>query len=255
MFNARLDDIFLLRESMAVVSDLIDETELHIKRDGIEMIATDRAVVAVVDFFLSADAFKDYIYEKDLKLGINLLNFMQILKRAQADDILKMKIVENKLQVIFERDSEQTPFTRSFDIPLIDVSKEDIPDLTKLEAGFSASLTIDSEVMNSGIDDAELIADSIVFTVRKDLLMMKATSDSSTTQLELPTGSDILKINEINEPVRARYSLDYLKKIFKARKLSKEAKIFMSTDYPMKVQFEVTDKLKLGFILAPRIEE
>ena len=59
----------------------------------------------------------------------------------------------------------------------------------------------------------------------------------------------------MNEPVRARYSLDYLKKIIKAKKLSPETKISMSNDYPMKIQFEVPGKMQLGFILAPRVDE
>ena len=65
----------------------------------------------------------------------------------------------------------------------------------------------------------------------------------------------MLKIITADQPVRARYSLDYLKKIFMARKLSDTAKIAMATDYPMKVQFEVPNKMRLAFVLAPRVEE
>lgn len=251
MFSAKLEDIFFLRDSIAAISELIDETELHIKKDGMELLSADRAVIAVISFSLSKEAFNEYNYERDLKFGINLLNFLQILRRAQANDVLRLSLLDNKLQITLEGDETK----RNFVLPLIDVSKEDIPDLTKLEAGFSTSFNINSETLNSGIDDAELITDSIVFTIRREQLNMKADSDSSSMQLELPTGSDVLKINEINEPVRARYSIDYLKKIMKARKLSEEAKVEMATDYPIKISYEIQDKLRLSFILAPRVEE
>ncbi len=249
MFEAKLDDVSLLRESVATISELIDETEFRIKGDGIELLASDRAVVAVVDFLLSRNAFSEYSHDQDMKVGLNLLNFLQILRRAQPNDSVRLKLDENKLSITLEGDS-----TRRFTLPLINVSKEETPDLSKLEAGFSSSFIVNSEVLNSGIDDAELVTDSIVFTVRKDAFSMKAESDASSAQLELVPGS-VFKIVTADQPVRARYSLDYLKKIFKARKLAESAKIALATDYPMRIQFEVPNKMKLAFVLAPRVEE
>jgi DNA polymerase III sliding clamp (beta) subunit (PCNA family) len=135
---------------------------------------------------------------------------------------------------------------------LIDISKEEVPPLDKFD--FSANIKINAETMNNGIDDADLVTDSVVFTVRKDMFVLKAESDSASSQLEVQPGNE-LKIIDIGEPVRARFSLDYLKKIFKARKLSGDAILFTSTDYPMKIIFDVPGKMRLGFILAPRVEE
>lgn len=250
MFEAKLDDISLFRESIATISDLIDETELFVGNEGIEMIAADRAVVAVINFALSKNAFKEYKCDKERRIGINLMNLLQILRRAQTDDVLRMKLDENKLNIVLEGES-----TRRFTLPLIDVSKEETPEIGKIEAGFSSAFTVNSEVLNSGIEDAELITDSVIFTIRRDMLSMSAESDTSSAQLELPSGTEAFKVHEINEPVRARYSIDYLKKIFKARKLAQSAKMAMATDYPMKIQFEVPSKCRLAFILAPRVEE
>jgi proliferating cell nuclear antigen PCNA len=249
-FEARLDDISLLKESIAAIADLIDECEMKIKKDGIEITASDRAVVAVVDFFLSKNAFKEYNVDKETKAGINVVNFMQILKRAAGDDKLKLKLEDNKLKIIFSGSS-----TRSFTMPLIDVSKEEAPDMKKLEAGFSATFHVDSGVLNSGIEDAELITDSVVFTLRKDQLAMRAEGDSSSAHLELPSGEGALKIIDIGEPVRARYSIDYLKKMLKPRKMAETISAQMATDYPLRLEYEVPNKVRLSFILAPRVEE
>ncbi len=250
MFEGKLSDVSLLKESIAAISEFIDEAEMHIKKDGIELVSSDRAVVAVVDFLLQSNAFSEYKCESDRKIGINLINLMNILRRARPDDKLTMKLEDNKLLLLFEGDS-----TRSFTLPLIDVAREDTPDLKKLEAGFTAKFVVDSDIFNSGIEDAEIVADSIVFTIRKDQLMMKAESDSSSTQFELPSGTESLKITDMEAPVRARYSIDYLKKIFKARKLAERASVSIATDYPVKVQFEVPQKARLAFILAPRVED
>jgi proliferating cell nuclear antigen PCNA len=250
MFHAKIEDVTLLRDSIATISELIDETEFLIKKDGLEMVSSDRAVVVVVDFFLSKSIFSEYHYEEDVKVGLNLLNLMQILKRAMPDDVLELTLDGNKLEVVLKGTS-----TRKFVIPLKDITKSETPDLQKLEGGFTSSFIINSDILSSGIEDAELVADSVIFTVRKDKFAMKAESDATSAQLDLPSGTENLKVIDMGEPVRARYSLDYLKKMIKIRKLSPEATIKLATDYPMKMQFDVPGKLRLGFILAPRVEE
>jgi proliferating cell nuclear antigen len=250
MFSAKLDDVSLLRDSISTIAELIDETELNVRKDGLEMVSSDRAVVVVVDFALSRDVFSEYHYEEDAKIGLNLLNLLQILRRAMTNDSLEITLERNRLELILKGES-----VRRFVMPLRDISKSETPDLKKLEEGFSSSFVINSEILNSGIEDAELVTDSVVFTVRKDNFTMKSESDSTSSQLDLPSGSEALKIVDIGEPVRARYSLDYLKKIIKAKKLASEATIKLSTDYPMKMQFDVPGKMRLSFILAPRVEE
>lgn len=247
MFEARLNSIDLLRDSIGTICEMIDEAELHITEAGMHMTATDRAVVVVVDFFMSRNAFDAYTFSDETKVGINLLNFMQIMRRALPDDKLEIKLHENKIELVLSGNS-----TRKFVMPIIDISKEEIPPLDKFD--FSANVKINGETMNNGIEDAELVADSVVLTMRKDMFVLKAESDSASSQLEVTQG-DNMKIIDIGEPVRARFSLDYLKKIFKARKLADDAILFSSTDYPMKIIFDVPGKMRLGFILAPRVEE
>ncbi len=67
MFEAKLEEVGLLRDSLGTIAELIDETELIIKEKGIEMVSSDRAVVAVVDFVLSRNAFKEYNFDEERK--------------------------------------------------------------------------------------------------------------------------------------------------------------------------------------------
>ena len=249
MFEAKMDDISLLRDSISTIADLIDESELHITNDGIKIVAADRTVVVVVDFLLHKNAFSEYNLDKEEKIGINMLNFMHILRRAKPDDKVHIKLDEKKLSIVLESNTK-----RNFSLPLIDISKTDVPQLDKIEEGFNASFEINTDVLSHGIEDAELIGDSVVFTLRKDDSIMNSESDISSAKLEVKPGDD-LKIEKINEPVRARFSLDYLKKMIKAKKLASRPKISMATDYPMKLFFEIPEKMRLGFILAPRVEE
>jgi proliferating cell nuclear antigen len=247
-FSATLNDISLLRESMAAIAEIIDETELLVSTDGIRMIAADRAVVAVVDFSLARGAFDEYNYQSDARFGLNLINFLRILRRAQQNDVLKMALDGNRFEIKLIGDS-----TRTFKLPIIDVSKQELPPLDKLE--FTTSFEVNSDILSSGIEDADLITDSLIFLVHPDRLVLKADSESAGAELELVPGQPGLRGLSATSAVRARYSLDYLKRIIKARKLAETTKISMASEYPMRIVFDVPGRAQLTFILAPRREE
>jgi len=247
-FSARLSDVSLLRESMSAIAEIIDETELLIGRDGIRMVAADRAVVAVVDFTLSQAAFDEYDYQGDVRLGVNLINFLRILRRAAPNDVLSISLADNRLTLRLTGDS-----TRTFKLPIIDVSKQELPPLDKLE--FTTTFEMDSDILNNGIDDADLITDSLIFLVRSDRVALKADSESAGVELELISGQPGLRSLQASSATRARYSLDYLKRIIKAKKLSETAKISLASEYPMRILFDVPGKAQLSFVLAPRREE
>ena len=54
MFNVVTNNPKLLKDSIETISQLIDEGSFKIKPTGIELVATDRAMVAVVDFKLNS---------------------------------------------------------------------------------------------------------------------------------------------------------------------------------------------------------
>lgn len=248
MLTAKLNELALLRDSITAIAELIDEAELIVRQDGIKLMASDRAVVSVVDFFMAKSAFSEYNYEKDMQVGLNLINFLKILKRANTNDSMALKITEDKFEMKMIGDS-----TRVFSLPIIDVSRSELPPIDKLE--FPAVFEINAEILNNGIEDADLIGDSVVITASSDRVMLRSESETSMTQLELTPDGNSLNILSSSDSVRSRYSLDYLKKMMKARKLAGTVRISLGLDYPLKMIFESTDKSRLGFILAPRVED
>lgn len=247
MFQATLSEVTLFRDSLAPISELIDEAELNIKEKGIELTAADRSVVVIVDFVMSRNAFRNYDHEGDQRLGLNMMGLMQVLRRAMPDDVLKITMDGKKLLLMLEGSNH----VRSFTLPIIDVSRTEPPPLDKFD--FNSSMLINSDILASGIDDAELVTDSAILTIRKDGFSLKAESDLHSSNLDIQPGEK-LKIINADYPVRSRYSLDYLKKMVKARKLADFVNMSMSTDYPLRMQFEVPGKAQLSFILAPRVD-
>ena len=180
MFSASLSDVKLLKDSIDTISQLIDEGVFNIKTDCLEMVATDRAMVAVVDFKLSKTAFDNYETDKETSIALNLLNFLTILKRTGSGDKLFLKLDEdnNKLEVNIEGISK-----RKFSIRLLEINTEDIPPISQLD--FPASAEVNASILEQGISDADIIADSVIMGLSPNEFTMRAESDSSNTKLKV----------------------------------------------------------------------
>ena len=84
---------------------------------------------------------------------------------------------------------------------------------------------------------------------------MEASGETGKGTLELEKGKDDALVElEVTAPAKARYAVDYLKKMLKGAKLADNVKIQFKTDFPIQVEYAVTDTLQLKFVLAPRIE-
>ena len=72
-----------LKESISIISELVNEARLKIGKDGIELVAMDPANVAMVIFKLLSSSFTEYHVKEDTQMAINLQNLKQILKRIK----------------------------------------------------------------------------------------------------------------------------------------------------------------------------
>jgi proliferating cell nuclear antigen PCNA len=249
LFKAVTKDPKLLRDSIDTISQLIDDGLFKLKKDGIELSAADRATVSFVDFKLNSTAFDEYECDEAKSIGLNLLNLLTVLKRANINDKLTLNLdeKENKLEVILEGDSK-----RKFAIPLLELKKEEIPQVDKLE--FTADAEVRADVIEQGINDADIVADSIIIELDENNLRMFASGNSSKSELKLFKGTDVMTKLNAKEPVSSRYSIEYLKKMIKGSRITDKVKIMLGKDFPLKMSFEGKDA-SLNIVLAPRVSE
>jgi proliferating cell nuclear antigen len=248
MFKAVMSDSSLLRDSISTIGELIDEGIFKVNKNGIELIAADRAMVAVVDFKLPATVFDKFEVDKEQNIAVNMTNLVSVLKRVGGNERLELELKDNTLEIRMKNAS-----TRKFMVPLLDITQEEIPPINQLD--FKAKVKVKSEILKSGIEDADIVSDSVVFEASKDVFNLRASGDISSAELMLERGNDALLDMNATGVVTARYPLDYLKKIIKASKLANEINLRWSKDYPIRMDFTSVDKVSLGFVLAPRVSE
>lgn len=249
MFKAELNDTKLLKDSLQAISNLISEGRFKIRDDGLNLVAADPAMVALVDFTLEKDAFETYEVDEEDEIGVNLEKLYSILRRANSSDTVTLELSDDsKLVLTMENNS-----TRTFSIPLLNIDEEDVPSTDNLE--FSVEADFKSSVFADGVGDAQVVGDAVTIEADGEAVTIRAEGDNSNAEFRIEKGSDGLLELSGDGMVHSMFSLDYLNKMMKAEKLSDTMTVRLGDDFPMRMDFEVPEKLKLGFILAPRIEE
>jgi len=238
----------VLITTVATAAEIIDEGIFKFGKDGISLTAADRAMVAVIDLLISKDAFEEYEVEEEKEVGLNMTNFLSLLKRARGSDKVSLELVENRLILTIFNGTK-----RRFTIPLLQLTREEIPPIDQLE--FKATVTLKPEVLEDAIKDASVITDAVIFHATKEYFKISAEGDVSQAELELRQGDEGLVDLQVQENSKAKYPLDYLEKILKAAKISDEVTIKFAQDYPMRIDFKYEGKARISMVVAPRVSE
>jgi len=236
-----------LKDSITIISDLVNEARFKINKDSIELVAMDPANVAMVVFKLLGSCFTEYNVDKPVEICLNLSNLKQVLRRVKPDDIIIIELdPNNRLKMQFKSST-----TRTFYLPLIDIEEKEqkVPELK-----FPVTVKIPSSMLNEAVEDADIIAESVNFVGEKEKLTILAEGDLSKVNIEIPKGENVNIAVETDDIVKSKYSIEYLKKIIQASKLSDEVSIQFNKDYPLKLEYKEINKVLLFFILAPRVE-
>lgn len=235
-------------DSISIINELVTEARFKITTDALNLVAMDPANVAMVIFKLLSSSFTEYDVKKDVDLTINLGSLKQVLRRVGSTDVLTLELdSDNRLKVEIRSKTKRT-----FYLPLIDIEekKQKEPELS-----FPLMITTHSKVLNEAIEDAAVIdADSVSLSAEKDRIIIQAESDLSKAKIEIKGDDDTKITTDGADSISAKYSVEYLKKMITASKLSDVVEISFNTDYPLKLQYKVVDKLVMSFILAPRVD-
>lgn len=242
-----LADPTFLKDSISVISDLVNEARFKVTKNGLDLVAMDPANVAMVIFKFLSSSFTEYEVEKEQEIAVNLQNFKQVLRRVNASDIVTLELTgDNKLQVQIKGST-----TRTFSLPLIELEEKEqrVPNLT-----FPIVVNTKSSILTDAVTDADIVAESVTFSAEPEKFTISAEGDLSHARIEIKQGEDTKVKSETSAKVKAKYSIEYLKKMINAGKLAGEVSVYFNQDYPLKLEYKVLDKLLLSFILAPRVE-
>lgn len=237
----------VFKDSINIISDLVNEVQITFTKDAVEIIAMDPANVAMVSFRLLSSGFAEYELDSEETVEVNLSLLKQVLRRIKGGEVLTMETSDGKLDLVLKGSSK-----RSFSLPIIDTggSEQKVPDLS-----FTVSIAMPASELNDAIEDVDVVADSVAFIAAKDTFSLRSEGDLSKVNVDVPASDDVkLVIDGDADSIRSKYSVEYLKKMIVASKLADRVVVHFSKDYPLKLDYVQTDVLSMEFVLAPRVD-
>jgi len=240
-----LADSKLLKDSISVISELINEAVIRVTPDMLQVISMDDANVAMLNLKMFSSCFVEYDVKSPEDLSLNLNSFKTVLKRSGPNDILTLESEKNKLKVTITGKTN-----RIFYLPIIDYSDKKTPE-PKLS--YESSAVLNTSEFSSYIDDCLVVGESIQFLNESgEKLIMRDEGNLSQVKVEIEP-DETTKLM-FGDTFKAKFSSEYLKKISSAAKLTDEVKLEFKSDYPLRVTFKAVDKISLTYVLAPRID-
>jgi proliferating cell nuclear antigen len=228
-----------LADAISIISEIVSEVRIKLLVDGMSIIAVDPANVAMVIFKIPKESFSQYEAGRDV-WGVNLEDLKRILKRASTSSSVLLEQEDNQLKIsIFDK------VKRNFVLSLIELNSEEKEEPA---LSFNSKVEIDADSFSQAVEDCAIVADSCTLSTGEGFFIVEGKGSLNSAKAEF--SSDESKISGSS---RSKYSLEYISKFMKAKKISEKMVINFSDDYPLKLDFP-GEKMGMAFVLAPRVE-
>lgn len=188
---------------------------------------------------------------------VNLTSLGKILKCASNDDIITISAQDNPDVVQLSFESTNGEVQSDYEMKLMNLDQEhlQIP-----ETEYACEVSMPSNNFARICRDMSQFGDSIVISCTKQGIKFSASGDIGSANVKLAQTSNVDKADdavviEMQEPVSYTFSSRYLTSFSKASQLSQRVKLSMTSDYPLRVEYEIEDLGYIRYFLAPKIED
>lgn len=241
-----IDDATSLKDAVDTIVNLVEEGLFEITNEGVRLKAMDPSQISMISFFMPKEVFSQYALDEERKIGIDVDKLSKVLARGMRGESAELGLEEGRLKVIFSGAKKR----RVFKLPLIDVGSG-LEREPKIE--YRNHIKVEPEAFKEVLKDAKLVSSHIRLILEEGRFRVEIRGDEGEVKEEFEKDSDEVKELKVQEGARATFPLQYLEDIVKASKSGSPLTIYLETDRPLKVEYDVVGA-KSVYYLAPRIE-
>jgi proliferating cell nuclear antigen len=232
-------------KAMEAIWNIIDEGIFKIGKDQISLIAMDPSQISMIIFRLPKETFLEYEVSEPISVGIDIDYAKKILKRAKTNEQIRISIEKGKLIMTFETDKSK----REFRMPLLDLT-EGVSKEPPIE--YNNSFKIASETLKEIVEDTSIVSNYVKFVLDPDTVSIDIKSDTGEIREDFKVGEDVMEI-KAETGARSLYPVQYLSDILKATRKSDIVSIYMETEKPLRLEFNLEGAF-IRYYLAPASE-
>lgn len=243
---------------ITALKDILLETNMSFKPDGIRIINMDKSHTVLVYLNLEALKFEHYECKKEkIIIGLNMVHFFKLICSSDSDETLSMYIensdyvdgIVSNLTLKFENgDIKQC---RTLKLRLIEPEQEELeyPDVK-----FSSIINLPSSDFQKIIRDLSCISDKLEIKSVGDELIFKCVGGFATaeiTRAETDGSMEFIEKQDSSKINQGEFSLKNLGYFIKCTNLCPQIELYLANDLPLVVKYNVASLGHIQLCLAP----
>ena len=263
MLRACFKDGIGFLKILETLQDLISDINLQCDQDGMSFQCIDKGHVCLIHVVYERMAFTEFECDEDICLGINLDNFISMLRLISKDDVLTMKADGETDQINFHLENLSENKKCDLSLKLMDLESDamELPE----DDQYSVHIQMSSGQISKNIKDLASIADQIRISSSKvdneTKISIAASGDIGTADINIGSSADVVKgtridlLNKDDADISMSFSVRHLISICKASTLCNRLKFGLADSLPLMVHYRLPNIGNLKYYLAPKVEE
>jgi len=236
-----------IRILFEALKNILCDVNFTADKTGIKLTTIDTTKCAIVNLTLFAEKFEEYICEEYINIGLNLVSIFKILKGSKHADTISFTIHRNEPTFITIKTVNSTKKTViESKVKILDMDEKiyDIPSIS-----FDSYITMPSSDFQTYISELSNVSNEVSFKSNSKELVLSAKGDFA---------EQIIKINESNDNIledetyqEGKFNIKYIILFCKSTNLCSTIEIYLKTDYPLTILYNIANLGKIKYCLAP----
>lgn len=243
---------------ITALKDILLETNMTFREDGIRIINMDKSHTVLVHLSLEASKFEQYECKKDkIIIGLNMVHFFKLICSSDNEETLSIYIenadyvdgIVSNLTLRFENgDIKQC---RTLKLRLIEPEPEELeyPDVK-----FSSIINLPSTDFQKIIRDLSCISDKLEIKSVGGELIFKCVGGFATAEINRAEADGSMRFIEKQDSTKinqGEFSLKNLGYFIKCTNLCPQIEVYLENDLPLVVKYNVASLGHIQLCLAP----
>ncbi len=243
MFRALLDDAKNLKYIIESMSELVDEAVFFLRKEMLSMEACDPSLVCKVELDLQSSLFNEYYASEERTVGLSMNALRKISRRIHLGDGMVVELNGGTMDFTLRSSIE-----RQFQCMLLEPQEGVLP---TINVDYPVFVEMDVSVFKEGIRDAAIVANSVLFEVNDEEMVISAEGDTERARIRISRNSESVKKFIVKEACCSKFNLGYLVSFLHSSYVSDRVHIYMGNkNLPLRIDFPV-EGMRLTFYLAP----
>ena len=245
-----------IKSLFETLKDILMDTSIIFNEEGMKIMSMDASHVALVHLKLEASGFEYFHCQNELAIGVYMGSMYKIIKTIGQNDSLRFSVDSknpNALNITMENDEKNT--SSVYRLKMLDLD-HDV--LSAPDVQFESIITMSSLDLQRIFRDLIVIAPVVTITSSNDELCFECDGDVASAERRLgkrTSGINFIHEQEAGKTVSSNFALRYLVMFAKATNVCDTVDIFMKSNYPLVMKYQVASLGTLQFALAPKVKE